>query len=870
MSFLAKRSSIDAASLQGKSAFHSKLTAQERAQVLHLTSLRELPKTRYATQLAITQMPAGRGRKAVFSHIEIYKMVEEIANELRETGVRPGTVCAMVSPTSIEAVVYFLALQWIGAIAAPVDADLSEQDMKTVLKAVRAVTLVSPLVDEDDAEEDEVHMKVTKVAKELDLIHWNIYRSMNKGVQLEQHGRRAGKDAAWRGGAADFKLDPSEVAVYLGSCGSLNDGSPRGGNALTVPLNHTNLSEACKIFAKTYELTPENNATVMTSALSSIHSIVSLGATLYSGGHVVIPGPGEKLTGETFLTLAKENKVSWVSGNPEFVEELNAEAGKSESSMNGVNLRFVRCHDGFASQEALESFEENTKTPLLEAYGTAETAGIGATNTVKDRKVGTAGKSQYGTVLAVFDPETKKKLGPGKSGDIGICGRVAMAGYLDNDKANESSCVKVEEEDGSTSVFVLTGNRGTVDADGFLVIDGDSREIRVAEEEVRSQRMLASAEKEAEMDKIRAQEEIGREKKEAANAAEAARLAEIAAAKKAEDEKKRTADDAANAKKRADDEAAKEAKEMDERTLRERREAAEAVNNSSSSDDETDGKKAAIAVGGLGAGVMGARAFNREDDKKADKESMAQILERLMSIETNQKTMEAELKAKHAAEMAEMQLLLEETKRGNASEAERALQTPVLNFNMDEVNAAVTAASLAAQDSSRHTAEAAEAARRAAAIAEEASKQPPQVIAAPLDLNASRIEVNDPNNVQKTITVSLDDVEEAMNAHPAVGTCRAFGRPDPRFGAEVYCCIFPKKGARISEPWLKLHAQSVLPAAFVPKKFFYRDDLSASTERAELSKDENLKRISHLSGYSTTKMVKSPTWNPEADKKAAA
>lgn len=855
MSFLMKRSSLDdgRASMRGKSAFHSQLTAKEQAELIHLTSLRELPKTRYATQLAITQIPAGRGRKAVFSHIEIYKMVEEIANELRETGVRPGTVCAMVTQNSIEAVVYFLALQWIGAIAAPVDADLDEENMKTVLKAVKAVTLVSPLVDDDDAEEDAIHIKVTKVGKELDLIHWNIYRSMNKGVQLEQHGRRAGKDAAWRGGAADFKLDPTETSVHLWSAGSFNEGPSKGGSARAIPLSQTNLSEACKIFAKTYALTPENNVTVMTSPMCSIQSIVSLCATLYSGGHVVIPGPGEKLSGEKFLALAQDNKVSWVSGNPQFVEDLNAEAAVNKSAVEKVDLRFVRCHDGFASEADLESFEDNMHSPLLESYGTAETAGVGASNTITERKAGTAGKVLRGLKLAVFDPETKGKLGAGKSGDIGVCGEVGMSGYLDSDQADESWGVKVEEEDGATSHFVLTGDRGTLDTNGFLVIDGDSRKIRIAEEETRSIRMLANADRQAEEEKARAKEEAERAEKEAERAAKEAKERE-------EEEKKRE-----EAAKKREEEAAEE----EERMLRQKREEEEAKEDSSSSDDGNAGKMAALGVGALGAGVMGERAMSRGMSRQDD-ESMAQILERLMSIETNQKKMEEGLKAKHAKEMAEMQRLLEETQKGNASEAERALAAPVMNFNMDEVNAAVNAASMAAQDSSRHTAEAADAAKRAAAIAEEASKKPAQIVAAPLvDLNAPKIEVIDPNNVQKSITVSLDDVEEAMVAHPAVGVCRAFGRPDPRFGAEVYCCILPKKGARISEPWLKLHAQSVLPAACVPKKFFYREDLAVTTERAELSKDVNLKRISHLSGYSSTKMVKSPTWTPDASKKAA-
>lgn len=820
-------------------AFHQGLTAQERAQVLMLTSLREIPKSRYATQLAITQIPSGRGRKAIFSHVEIYKMVENIANDLRETGVRPGTVCAMVVPNSIEAIVYFLAVQWVGAIAAPVDETLSEADMKSVLKAVEAFTVVSPLIDEDDVADDEQNAKVTKVAKDLDIIHWNIYRTTNKGVQLEQHGRRAGKDAAWKGGAADFKIDATEISVHLGSPGSFNDSSPRGGSTLVAPLSHANMAGAAKAFANTYELTPENNATIMTSPMHSIHTLVAMIGTLYSGGHIVVPGAGETLSPETFCAIAKDNKVSWATANSDFVEELYTALTNQPSLLEGVSLRFVRCHEGSISATSQERFETCTGAKLLQSFGTAETSGMASSNTEKANRPGSSGKAVTTAEIAVFDPETQKKLPAGKSGDIGVCSVMTMKGYLNNDGATDAFAVEAENTEGVKSMYMLTGSRGMLDSDGYLTVNGDSRELRAAEEEVRSQRAAAAALTQA------SEEEANRKKRE-------------------EEEKI----DAANLEARKEREAAEaqKARELEEEA-EEKRKAA----------------MAAVGVGGAGiaAGAVGTRAWNQSgndgnngnNNDGVDAAVMAKILERLQGIEEGQKQMEADLKAKHAKEMAEMQRLLDETQAANRAAAENANApqiAPVMNMNMDEVNAAVNAASLAAQDSSRHTAEAAEAAKRAALAAEEASKNKGPAIA-PLDPNAEKVEVFDPNNVQKTVTVSLDEVEEAMEAHPAVGVARAFGRPDPRFGSEIYCCVLPKKGARVSEPWLKLHAQSVLPAACVPKKFFYREDLKNDTERRDLSEDQALKRISHHSGYSTTKMVKSPAWAPgEGNKKAAA
>ena len=118
------------------------------------------------------------------------------------------------------------------------------------------------------------------------------------------------------------------------------------------------------------------------------------------------------------------------------------------------------------------------------------------------------------------------------------------------------------------------------------------------------------------------------------------------------------------------------------------------------------------------------------------------------------------------------------------------------------------------------TAAAAQAAKDAAEAAAAARA------AAIVDTSPNGLEVADPDAVQKTVLVSLDDVKKAMNMHPSVAMSRAFDRQDKRYGIEVFCSINPKSGARVSEPWMKLHAQTLLLAAFVPMQFFFKQDLS--------------------------------------------
>ncbi len=124
----------------------------------------------------------------------------------------------------------------------------------------------------------------------------------------------------------------------------------------------------------------------------------------------------------------------------------------------------------------------------------------------------------------------------------------------------------------------------------------------------------------------------------------------------------------------------------------------------------------------------------------------------------------------------------------------------------------------------------------------------------------------DQGALTKTVRVALDEVEKAMEKHPAVNRAKAFGRKDQRFGAEVFCAIVPKKGARVSEPWLKLFAQSQLPAPMVPKKFYYLKEVPQNMTRRELSESTLLKDLSAFSGYCETKKVKGPNWSKRTEK----
>lgn len=774
----------------------------EKDDLLNLTTIQELPKPRYATNVAVTAYPTTRrSRKVVYSHIEVYKMVETVAGRMREAGVRPGTVCAFALPNSCEAIIYFYAIIWIAAIAAPIDPTFPDDEFESAVRKSGAKVLVSPLVEDED---DPLCVKCRNVASQKEILEWHIHRTTNEGVVLETHGRVMGSGAAWAGGAGDFKLDPEEIAVHVSS--------PIG----VVPLSHFALCEATKSFVSTYALSV-GSSTMLAPPLHDIQGILILLATFFTGGHIILPG-GDGFDATKFWEFAQKHDITWLSAYPVHLLELHDQIDKGVVTPT-QQLTFVRsCGSVCITPEVVEKVEASLKTPVYESYGPAEAAGFATTNLPNRTRHGTFGKPVEGVQVGVFDFETKQPLPLGAAGDIAVCGLHVASTYVDEEGTDGAVVFVTETANGAPTTWYGTGDRGIIDVDGYVMVQGNSKEARAAELERQAKELEAAALAKAEEERLQkeAEEEAARLEEEARIAKEIEEAAAVAAAaamaKAAEEEAQKL-----EVERKADEERAKE---------------------------EEAARMAAL----IRAGVA--------NPHELDEETAAAILSRLEAIEENHRRLREDVEGRNAAEIEEMKRRIAEAE----AEAERLKMSmsntgQVVDLRMEDLEAAVLAAAASAETSANNTREAVKAAREVADATYGGNHSQP------VELKAS---TGDQGALTKTVKVPLDDVEKAMKSHPSVEHARAFGRKDKRFGAEVYCAIVPKRGARVSEAWLKLHAQSVLPAPMVPKKFYYMSKLPEDMTRRQLSESNLLQDLSEFSGCSEVKNISGPRWKPKS------
>lgn len=209
------------------------------------------------------------------------------------------------------------------------------------------------------------------------------------------------------------------------------------------------------------------------------------------------------------------------------------------------------------------------------------------------------------------------------------------------------------------------------------------------------------------------------------------------------------------------------------------------------------------------------------------------ILERLARLEESQHAMMERLKSDHEKQMATLRAKLAEAearRREAEIQARESSSALLMEVNMTEIEAAVQAASFAEQESAL----ALEEARKVAEEARLATGGIPQsAIEATKDGDVGY--GADSEYIIKKVSINLDDVERAIGTSPLVSVCRAFGRPDSKYGNEVYCAVVPKRNVRISEPMLLIHAQKLLPTAMVPKRFFLLEDMPPGITRKALA-----------------------------------
>lgn len=378
----------------------------------------------------------GTAPERILSYGDLRTQVDRLCLELRASGLEPGSRVALVLANGPEFIVSFLGVTCARLTAAPINpAQVVELAALGSDAGIRAVIGTA----DDRATQD--------IAGRLGVPFWPV--SVDTGGQV-----RLGLPS--RGRVADGGPQASDVALFLHTSGTTS--KPKG-----VPLTHSNLMYSIANIAEGYRLTPAD-CTLLVMPLFHVHGLVGATlSTLHAGGTVVAP---PRFSASGFWPLARAHRATWYSAVPTIHRTLLLRAAEGPPAPSG--FRFIRSCSSALAPAMLAQMEERFQAPVLEAYGMTEACHQIASNPLppalhKPGSVGVGGRVE----IAIVD-ERGRHQPRGTAGEVAVKGPNVTLGYDRNPTANAAAFV-----DG----YLRTGDRGVIDADGYLSLIGRIKEL---------------------------------------------------------------------------------------------------------------------------------------------------------------------------------------------------------------------------------------------------------------------------------------------------------------------------------------------------------------------------------------------------------
>jgi acyl-CoA synthetase (AMP-forming)/AMP-acid ligase II len=365
--------------------------------------------------------------------------VATLAALLGGSGLREGDRLAIVLPNGVEYLACFLAVASARLVAAPLNPAYKAEEFRFYLEDAGARAVLVPPEDHP----------VRGVARDLGLPIWTASTDARGNVCLEGAGLGASREPQ--------PPRPDDVALFLHTSGTTS--RPKG-----VPLTHANLMTSVGNIARHYALGPSDIGLVV-MPLFHVHGLI--GATLaplFAGGSLVVP---PRFSAAGFWPAVKAHRVTWYSAVPTIHQVLLGRAD-ADGAPHDAGFRFIRSCSSALAPVTMQQLESRFGAPVLEAYAMTEAAHQMTANPLPPgaRKPGSVGRGA-GVDVAIMD-DAGNLLPAGQPGEVVVRGANVMAGYHNNPDANAAAFTKG---------WFRTGDRGTLDDDGYVTLIGRIKEL---------------------------------------------------------------------------------------------------------------------------------------------------------------------------------------------------------------------------------------------------------------------------------------------------------------------------------------------------------------------------------------------------------
>ena len=242
----------------------------------------------------------------------------------------------------------------------------------------------------------------------------------------------------------------SQLAVIMHTSGTT--GKPK-----RVGLTHKQLLAGAFHVVESQNLTSDDSTFILMPMFHINAMVISNLATRVSHGQLLFR---PKFSAHLFWKEVSSEMVSWVSLTPAIIAIL---LQRDEQPETDNNLRFLRTASAPLLPSTHEEFNHRFSVPLIESYGMTEAASQIAQNPLEKPIQNTVGKP-VGTEMKILDSE-HHEVALNTVGEIAIKGDSVITHYLD------------PQPEAFYDGYLLTGDLGSIDENGYLTISGRSKEM---------------------------------------------------------------------------------------------------------------------------------------------------------------------------------------------------------------------------------------------------------------------------------------------------------------------------------------------------------------------------------------------------------
>lgn len=381
-----------------------------------------------------------RPGQADISFAQMRDMVERLAGALTALGVAPGDRVAVQVEKSPEAIALYLATLQVGAIFLPLNTAYTGAEIDYFIgDAAPRLFVCDPAQAEAHAHRASATLAVETLGDAAD------GSLMERAGQAEPRTHR-------------HPCGPDDRAAILYTSGTT-------GRSKGAVLTHGNLASNTEALLDCWRFTADDR---LIHALPIFHThglFVAANMALVAGATMVFL---TRFDADEAIGLMERATV--LMGVPTFYTRL-LKSGRLDRDTTGGMRLFVSGSAPLLAEDH-RAFTERTGHKILERYGMTETCMIASNPYDGDRIPGAVGMALPGIRIRITDRESGAELPQGEIGLIEVKGPNVFEGYWNMPEKTASEF----RQDG----FFITGDLGTVGADGYLRIVGRDKDLVIS------------------------------------------------------------------------------------------------------------------------------------------------------------------------------------------------------------------------------------------------------------------------------------------------------------------------------------------------------------------------------------------------------